>query len=109
MTAMTSPIDPIRSTRPVARSPRHEADDAAASETEPTFGLQVVAAIAPTPPPSTKAEAAFAAQMIAGPQRRGLRGGATTLETAKAAYMGAEWSGGSDRRTRRGGVTKTEI
>jgi hypothetical protein len=71
--------------------------------------LPAVAESALTPPPAAKALAAFVAQMIAGPQRRGLRGGPGALGNAKAAYLGAEWSGDADRRTRKGRITKTEI
>ena len=106
---MTGPIDPIRATRPIARPPRQDPGAAGAEAAEETPNLPAVVAVAPTPPPAAKALAAFAAQMIAGPQRRGLRGGPGTLENAKAAYLGAEWSGDHDRRTRTGRITKTEI
>lgn len=95
--------------RPVPRSPQRPADDEDGSSTDETPGLPVVVETAPTPRPAAKAQAAFAAQLIAGPQRRGLRGGPSTLENAKSAYLGAEWSGGNDRRTRTGRITKTEI
>ena len=42
-------------------------------------------------------------------QKRGLRGGPETLDSARSAYVRTEWSGAYDRRARRGGSTKTEI
>ena len=105
---MTGPIDPIRATRPIARSPRQDPDVADAEPAEEASTLPAII-VAPTPPPAAGTLAAFAAQLIAGHQRRGLRGGPGTLENAKAAYMGAEWSGDQDRRTRTGRITKTEI
>jgi hypothetical protein len=106
---MTGPIDPIRASRPIARQPRHDSDADDVQPAEEPQTPPAVIAVAPTPPPAAKALAAFAAQMLAGAQRRGLRGGPGTLENAKAAYMGAEWSGDGDRRTRPGRITKTEI
>jgi hypothetical protein len=52
----------------------------------------------------------FAAQLIGQTgQKRGLRGGPETLDKARNAYLGAEWSGGADRRPSTGRTTKTEI
>ncbi len=42
-------------------------------------------------------------------QKRGLRGGPETLDKARGAYLGAEWSGVADRRPPAGRITKTEI
>ena len=43
--------------------------------------------------------AAFTAQAMGqGGARRGLRGGPPVLANARAAYLGAEWSGSDDRR-----------
>ncbi|HWA62950.1 MAG TPA: hypothetical protein VG939_16330 [Caulobacteraceae bacterium] len=71
----------------------------------------IVQAPEPEPAPTpVSAAAAFAAQLIGQDgQKRGLRGGPQTLETARSAYLGAEYSGPADRRTRKGGITKTEI
>jgi len=41
--------------------------------------------------------------------RRGLRAGATAIETANASYNKAEWSGKKDRRAPKGQAAKTEI
>ena len=52
----------------------------------------------------------FTAQLIGQTgQKRGLRGGPETLDKARNAYLGAEWSGGADRRPSTGRTTKTEI
>lgn len=51
----------------------------------------------------------FAAQMLGGGEKRGLRAGPETLERAKSTYLKSEYSGPNDRRPRPGRVTKTEI
>ena len=54
--------------------------------------------------------AAFAAQVMGqGGQKRGLRGGAETLDHARHTYLETEWSGGADRRITRGKIAKREI
>ena len=54
--------------------------------------------------------AEFTAQLIGqGGVKRGLRGGAETLDKARSSYLGAEWSGQADRRPPTGRITKTEI
>lgn len=59
----------------------------------------------PTPP----ADATYAAQLLSGGEKRGLKGGPETLERAKTTYLKSEYSGSSDRRPRPGRVTRTEI
>jgi hypothetical protein len=62
---------------------------------------------APAPPAGASE---YAAQLLGQPgQKRGLRGGPETLDHARAAYLGAEWSGPADRRPPPGRITKTEI
>ncbi len=51
----------------------------------------------------------FAAQMLGGGEKRGLKGGAETLDRAKSTYLKSEYSGPNDRRPQPGRVTKTEI
>jgi hypothetical protein len=52
----------------------------------------------------------FAAQLMGQDgQKRGLKGGPPVLQSARAAYLTAEWSGPNDRRGRAGRLTKTEI
>jgi hypothetical protein len=62
----------------------------------------------PTPDEAAGA-AAYAAQVMSGGPRRGLKGGPDTLERARATYLETEWSGPADRRLARGGITKAEI
>ncbi len=54
-------------------------------------------------------DATYAAQLLSGGEKRGLKGGAETLQTAKSTYLKSEYSGPNDRRPRPGRVTKTEI
>ena len=54
-------------------------------------------------------DGAFAAQLLSGGEKRGLKGGPETLERAKSTYLKSEYSGSNDRRPRPGRVTKTEI
>lgn len=51
----------------------------------------------------------YAAQILSGGEKRGLRGGAETLGRAKSTYLKSEYSGPNDRRPAPGRVTKTEI
>lgn len=54
-------------------------------------------------------DATYAAQLLGGGEKRGLRGGPETLERAKSTYLKSEYSGSNDRRPAPGRVTKTEI
>ena len=111
---MTDPVDPIRSARPARRQDRRVSDRAKAPLQE-TPNLPAVIAHAPEPEPdeperAAAAAAGYAAQVLGQEvSRRGLRGGPQVLESARAAYLGAEWSGPHDRRLRKGRITKTEI
>ncbi len=51
----------------------------------------------------------YAAQLLGGGEKRGLRGGPETLDRAKSTYLRSEYSGPNDRRPAPGHVTKTEI
>jgi hypothetical protein len=55
------------------------------------------------------ADAAFAAQLLAGASRRGLKAGPEALEQARTTYLRNEWSGRADRRAKQGRRTKTEV
>ena len=56
------------------------------------------------------ADPGFAAQMLgAGGQRRGLKGGAPVLQTARRAYLETQWSGLGDRRAGLGAVAAKRI
>jgi len=66
-------------------------------------------ALDPRPQPGG-GSAPFAAQLMGQEgQKRGLKGGPPVLQSARAAYLTAEWSGPNDRRGRAGSVTRTEI
>ena len=54
-------------------------------------------------------DATYAAQVLSGGEKRGLRGGPETLGRAKSTYLKSEYSGPNDRRPQPGRVTKTEI
>ncbi len=51
----------------------------------------------------------YAAQVLSGGEKRGLKGGPETLGRAKSTYLKSEYSGPNDRRPQPGRVTKTEI
>ena len=98
--------DPVRFTVPVSSSRRlsRRSRDAeqAFSPTASDDGESAADDAAPvepeTPRPRRFGFAAFAAQLIGGVQKRGLRGGPETMQRARATYLETEWSGPSDRR-----------
>lgn len=107
---MTSPIDPIR--RPNAPRRVKRSDNAARGE---STDRSVPAVYEPPPPPApsgiaAQPEAAFAAHMLGQDgQRRGLRGGKETLDSARTLYNKIEYSGSADRRSPKGRTAKTEV
>ncbi len=116
---MSERIDPVRAVgdrrmwvrrdadREAQPAPVDAADEAAC--VEPALPVPVSAPEQPDPREGN-GFVAFVAQVLGQPgQKRGLRGGAETLEKARSAYLEAEWSGPSDRRIVRGKITKTEI
>ncbi len=109
---MTSPIDPIRRPQRPRRvrkpqgDPVEETFDAAASN----LPVPVPGTLKTHAPPPPSAGAAIEAQILGQTgARRGLRAGATLIDTAKHAYNKAQWSGKKDRRAPKGRVAKTEI
>ena len=54
-------------------------------------------------------DASYAAQLLSGGEKRGLRGGPETLDRAKSTYLKSEYSGPNDRRPQPGRVTRTDI
>ena len=58
---------------------------------------------------ATTDDSTYAAQLLSGGEKRGLRGGPETLGRAKSTYLKSEYSGPNDRRPKPGRVTKTEI
>lgn len=107
---MTSPIDPPRRSNPVRRVRR--SDDAARGESTDR-SVPVVYEAPPPPAPSAagaRPEAAFAAQMLGQDgQKRGLRGGKETLDSARTLYNKIEYSGSADRRRPSGRTAKTDV
>ena len=107
---MTSPIDPI--SRPNATRRVKRSDNAARGE---STDRSVPAVYEPPPPPApsgvaAQPEAAFAAHMLGQDgQRRGLRGGKETLDSARTLYNKIEYSGSADRRSPKGRTAKTEV
>jgi hypothetical protein len=104
-----SRIDPVRQLRRLRRSEPDRAD--APDEVRSTLPVPVGPARTLPPSPETAdGGAAFSAQLLGqGGERRGLKGGATVLDTAKAVYNRTEYSGKNDRRARKGRITKTEV
>ena len=116
---MSDPIGPVRR----AQSPRRAADRRRTGRRTGDQAVDVAPAPEPAPPraaalpaiasqpaASKTAAASLSAQLLGqGGQKRGLRGGAETLGSARAAYLGAEYLGTSDRRTAKGRITKTDV
>ena len=113
---MTDPVDPIRRLARLSRLGRSAAGvaaGAASGASGPSPSRAVVPAgpvrthdPEPAPPPG---DAAFAAQLLAGAPRRGLKGGPETLEQARTTYLQNEYSGPADRRRKKGREAKTEV
>lgn len=106
---MSSSIDPPRRTGPLRRTRKsvdQGRDEASGAE---AANLPVPVTPAATVPPGGPAvdRVTIAAQLIG--ERRGLRGGASVIDAAKATYNKVEWSGAKDRRRPKGKVAKTEI
>ncbi len=109
---MTDPVDPIRRIDRVSRVGRGARAAGAASRTEPPGRALVPSGPAYThepEPPKPAGDAVFAAQLLGGPPRRGLKGGPETLEQARSTYLKNEYSGLADRRAPKGRGRKTEV
>ncbi|MGA0602394.1 hypothetical protein ACO2Q3_16920 [Caulobacter sp. KR2-114] len=111
---MPGPIDPIQRAAAARRAHRQmrERERAEAGEEIANLPVPISDPVEPPPPepPASAAAAAYAAHLLGqSGQKRGLKGGPATLESARSAYLGAEWSGPADRRAGKGKVTKTEI
>lgn len=114
---MTGPVEPVRRPPGPRRVSERRGDDRRSAErrTEEapapaeTFAAPVPAPHEPEPKAAPATPGAFSAQLMAqGGEKRGLRGGPPVLESARSAYLEAEFLG-RDRRTRKGRITKTEI
>lgn len=113
---MTSPIDPLRRAAKARRARKSDVEDSrAAAETSAAEDRNLPVPVEPVartvpPEPPVAAASVFAAQLLGQDgQKRGLKGGAPVLDSARAAYNQTEWSGQADRRARKGRNTKTEI
>lgn len=109
---MTSPIDPVRRAARLRRLRRRA--DGSEDTGQPQDEAQLPAVVepaAPSPAPTPPGgPVGFNAHVMAqAEQRRGLKGGAETLQTARSAYNRTEYSGRADRRAPAGGVTRTKI
>ncbi|ESQ80155.1 hypothetical protein [Asticcacaulis sp. YBE204] len=51
----------------------------------------------------------YAAQVLGGGEKRGLRGGPETLDRAKSTYLKSEYSGPNDRRPAPGRIKQEKI
>lgn len=54
-------------------------------------------------------QADYAAQVLAGGEKRGLKGGPETLGRAKSTYLKSEYSGTNDRRPKPGQIKREDI
>jgi hypothetical protein len=109
---MTGPIDPIRPVRLIRREAPKPAADEADDGATLNVNINVTAPPPPDPAPPSPRQPVPNTQthLIAQEARvRGLRGGPNVLETARSAYLDAEWRGPNDRRAKTGKITKTEI
>jgi hypothetical protein len=93
-----------------SRAGRRQTDrEVGAEPLAPIINVPAVLAEQPAKPEPVMA-AAFEAQVLGQPGvKRGLRGGQPVLDHARAAYLGAEYSGPADRRPPSGVVTRKEI
>src|SRR5258708_38700051 len=105
---MTGAIEPIR---PIRRVQQRRRDDQLRARPQEDAAVEVRISVTPAPPPrAAKAPPAnLDAHLIAqDAQMRGLKGGAERLDTARSAYLAAEFSGEHDRRPATGLLNKTE-
>lgn len=116
---MTDPVDRISRVNErriqERRGQQRRAADAAKAKAEADAllpahtGAPVIDHPQPAPSPLDSASV-YAAQLLGqSGQKRGLRGGKPVLDEARAAYLGAEYSGEHDRRPPKGLLKKTDI
>jgi len=115
---MTNGVRPVG---PVGERDRRSAQRREAERRAAAAGRQLVPAgpvLDGTPDPASPADAtapadpaaAFSAQLMGqSGQRKGLKGGPPVLNSARASYLGNEYSGENDRRPPSGLVKKTDI
>ncbi len=111
---MTERLDPIRPHGDRRQQDRRREDrpaPEARADTGSTLPVPVsgVHTHDHTSPPPLEGQAAFAAQLLGQPGvKRGLKQPGT-VETARSAYLEAEYSGPADRRPPKGLIKKTAI
>ena len=116
---MTDPVDPIQPISPRATGADDRRQDDRRNRDRRLDGRMLVPAQESEPepsradPPGTTDPAGstgFAAQMMGqGGDKRGLKGGASVLSSARKSYLGAEYSGNSDRRPPSGKVSDKDV
>jgi hypothetical protein len=111
---VSEPVDPIRRLARAARAKRVGGGAASGGTTAPgRVGRALTPMQAPRAhepePPAPQGDAAFAAQLLGGTPRRGLKGGREMLQQARTTYLETEYSGDADRRAKKGRETKTEV
>ncbi len=105
-------IDPIRKVPPSRRPHKSSAEGSERADEAASANLPVPVEPAVTVGPAAPIDGAGAleAQLLGQTgARRGLRAGATVIDTAKASYNRTQWSGEKDRRTPKGRMTKTDV
>jgi hypothetical protein len=116
MTDGVRPISPVGERDRRSAQRREEADRRAASASRSR--APAIPVIDVTPDPASPADpiapadpaAAFSAQLMGQKgQRRGIKGGPPVMNSARASYLGNEYSGENDRRPPSGLVKKTDI
>ena len=106
---MTGSIAPIRSIAQVRRRRREDAAPRAPAEGA-AIELSIRVAAAPPPRAQQAPPASLDAHLLAqDAQLRGLKGGQERLESARSAYLGAEFSGERDRRPPKGLITRKDV
>ncbi|RYF90729.1 MAG: hypothetical protein EON95_16405 [Caulobacteraceae bacterium] len=110
---MTERLDPTRPYGDRRQQDRRREDRVTAQAPPEAAALPVpvsgVQAHEHTSPPPLDGQAAFAAQLLGQPGvKRGLKQPGT-VETARSAYLEAEYSGPADRRPPKGLIKKTAI
>ena len=106
---MTRAIDPIRRIWPLQRERRQTRDAAPAEPPVVNVTINLGKDTAPAQAPVAPAPSLDAHMIAQGARARGLRGGHKLLATARAVYLGTEWSGPNDRRIPAGRVTKIKV
>jgi len=109
-----SRIDRIRQTVSARRAARAQAERTEEASEPASANLPVpvgpVVATRTFREDRRRGDSEFSAQLMGQDgQRRGLRGGATLLDIARAAYTRTEWSGSYDRRARKGRAARKVV